>query len=158
MTKENKVPLKEVIAAVDLGAKTLWDDLDDDQKKSLKGDLWILNRYISNVKVNNREQMEHHVLTVNEYFNKHWFTLQKHPKLLWMLLCMTSYNKEKIFYHEWIGLGKRNNSQKKLKVLEEAYPNLKLDEIELLAKLNSDDEIKYIARQLGWDEKEIKTI
>lgn len=158
MTKDNKIPLKEVIAAVDLGAKTLWDEADDEQKKALKSELWILNRYISNVKTNNPEQTEHFILTVNEYFNKHWFTLQKHPKLLWMLLCMCSYDKEKVFYHEWIGLGKAKSNKKRIKLLEEAYPELKSDEIELLAKIRTNDELKDLAEQLGWDKKEIQNL
>ena len=152
-----KLELKEAMAAVDLNAKSMWDDLDDDQQKKLKGELWILNRYISNVKTSNREQMEHFVLAVNEYFNKNWFILQKHPKLLWQLLCMCNYNGEKIFYHEWIGLGKKS-SNKRIKLLESVYPNKKHDEIETLLKVSTDDEIKDLARDCGWTEKELKDL
>jgi hypothetical protein len=152
-----KIELKEKIAAVDLGARNLWDDMDDEQKKSLKSELWILNRYISNAKTSNREHQEHFVITVNEYFNKHWFTLQKHPKLQWMLLCMCNWDKSKTLYHEWIGLGKKKSS-KRLKLLEQLYPDANEDELELLARIRSDDEIKELARELGWDEKEIKNI
>jgi hypothetical protein len=152
-----KLELKEAMAAVDLNAKSMWDDLDEDQQKKLKGELWILNRYISNVKTSNREQMEHFVLAVNEYFNKNWFILQKHPKLLWQLLCMCNYNGEKIFYHEWIGLGKKS-SNKRIKLLESVYPNRKYDEIETLLKVSTDDEIKDLARDCGWTEKELKDL
>ena len=31
-----KIELKEKLAAVDMGAKSLWDDITDDQRKSLK--------------------------------------------------------------------------------------------------------------------------
>jgi len=154
---EKKLELKEAMAAVDLNAKSMWDDLDEDQQKKLKGELWILNRYISNVKTSNREQMEHFVLAVNEYFNKNWFILQKHPKLLWQLLCMCNYNGEKIFYHEWIGLGKKS-SNKRIKLLESVYPNRKYDEIETLLKVSTDDEIKDLARDCGWTEKELKDL
>jgi hypothetical protein len=152
-----KLELKEAMATVDLNAKSMWDDLDEDQQKKLKGELWILNRYISNVKTSNREQMEHFVLAVNEYFNKNWFILQKHPKLLWQLLCMCNYNGEKIFYHEWIGLGKKS-SNKRIKLLESVYPNRKYDEIETLLKVSTDDEIKDLARDCGWTEKELKDL
>ena len=126
-----KIALKEKILAVDLGAKNLWDDIDDDQRKALKSELWILNRYISNAKTSNREHAEHFVLTVNEYFNKHWFTLQKHPKLMWQLLCLCSHESKKSFYHEWIGLGKKTTNTKRIKLLEDVYPNMKQDELEL---------------------------
>lgn len=153
-----KVPLKEIIAAVDLNSRTLWDELDDDQRKSVKNELWILNRYISNVKTDNVEQQQHFVLTVNEYFNKNWFVLQKdHPKLLWILLCMCNYNANKVFYHEWIGLGKKTNN-KRIKILEKIYPNMKPKDIETLAEINSNDEIRELAREHGFTDKEIKDI
>jgi len=37
------------------------------------------------------------------------------------------------------------------------YPSLKRDELELMASINSKDEIKELARQLGWDDKRIKS-
>ena len=153
-----KIALKEKILAVDLGAKNLWDDINDDQRKALKSELWILNRYISSAKTNNREHAEHFVLTVNEYFNKHWFTLQKHPKLLWQLLCMCNWDGNKTFYHEWIGLGKNAKNSKRIKLLEDIYPNMKHDELELLAEISTDDELKELARELGWTVKEIKDL
>ena len=153
-----KIALKEKILAVDLGAKNLWDDIDNDQRKALKSELWILNRYISNAKTSNREHAEHFVLTVNEYFNKHWFTLQKHPKLMWQLLCLCNWDGNKTFYHEWIGLGKKKKNSKRIKLLEDIHPNMKQDEIELLAEISTNDELKELARELGWTDKEIKDL
>jgi hypothetical protein len=150
--------LKEILAAVDTNVKELWDASDDDNKKVIKGDLFRLNRYISNVKSGGRETKEHFVLTVNEYFNKHWHTLQQHPKLLWMLLCMCNLN-GKVFYHEWIGYKKKtDNVDKKIKFLQELYPNYKMDELELLASMYTDNEITSLAMELGLDEKQSKKL
>lgn len=151
----SKVELKEKIAAVDLGSRSLWDELDDENRKSLKSELYILNRYISNVKTNNRETQEHFVLTVNEYFNKHWNTLQKHPKLLWQLLCMCSHESRKVFYHEWIGFKRKKSDNKKIKFLLEIYPSRKQDELEIMAELSSTKELKELAEQYGYSDKEI---
>lgn len=154
-----KIPLKEIIAAIDLNSKSLWDELDDEQRKALKSELWILNRYASSVKTNNTEQAQNYVLAVNEYFNKNWFELSKHPKLQWQLLCQANWDKKTVFYHEWIGLaGKKKGQGKKLKILESLYPDMKSDELELLAEINTSAEIKDIARQLGWEEKELKDL
>ena len=150
-----KIELKEKIAAVDLGAKSMWDEIDDAQRKALKQELYILNRYISNVKGQKREIQEHFVLTVNEFFNKHWNTLQKHPKLLWQLLCMCSHDSKKIFYHEWLGHKRKGGETKIEKFLTEIYPNKKSDEIELLAKMTTKAEAKELARDFGYDEKQI---
>jgi predicted transcriptional regulator len=147
-----KVELKEKLQAVDQNIRELWDALDDDNKKSLKSEFFILNRYVSNVQSTNRELQEHFVLTVNEYFNKHWNDLQKHPKLLWLLLCMCSYGDGKTYFHQWMGLKKKTGNSKKTRFLEELYPNKKEDEIELLAKIMTDKEVKDLGREYGFDE------
>jgi hypothetical protein len=152
----DKIELKEKIAFVDMNVRAAWDEMTDEQRKSLKSEYFILNRYISSVKDSKRDIQEHFVLTVNEYFNKNWNDLQKHPKLLWLLLCMCSYNGEKTFFHEWIGAKKKTGTGgKKLKFLEELYPDRKRDELELLAQLSTDKEVKDLARRYGYDEATI---
>jgi hypothetical protein len=151
----DKIELKEKIAFVDLNVRAAWDEMTPEQQKSLKSEYFILNRYISNVKGQSRELQEHFVLTVNEYFNKHWNDLQKHPKLLWLLLCMCSYNGEKTFFHEWLGNKKKAGGTKKLKFLEEIHPSRKRDELELLAQLSTDKDLKELARKHGMDEATI---
>ena len=150
-----KVELKEKIQAVDQNVKELWDAMNPEQQKALKAEFFILNRYISNAQTPKREIQEHFVLTVNEYFNKHWNTLQKHPKLMWMLLCMCNYNQQ-TFFHQWIGNKKKTGTGgKKLKFLQEVYPNKKMDELELLAELVTDKDVKDLARKHGLDEATI---
>lgn len=151
-----KIELKEKLTAVDQNVRELWDAMDADQQKSLKQEFFILNRYISNVQGQKQEIQEHFVLTVNEYFNKNWNLLQKHPKLLWLLLCMCSYNGKTVFFHQWLGNKKKTgNGNKKVKFLEEIYPNRKRDEIEMLAELTTDKDIKELARKYGMDEATI---
>lgn len=147
-----KIELKEKIQAVDQNIRELWDALDATQQKSLKSEFFILNRYISNAKSANLEVQQHFVLTVNEYFNKHWNTLQKHPKLLWLLLCMCSYDGKTQFYHEWIGNKKKDGTSKKVKFLAEIYPNKKMDELELMSELATDKDLKELARKHGMEE------
>ncbi len=153
-----KIELKDKLAAVDLGAKSLWDEMDDANRKALKSELFILNRYISNVKGQPRHVQEHFVLTVNEYFNKHWNTLQKHPKLLWQLLCLCSHESRKIFFHEWIGFKKKKGESKRAKFLATIYPTRKLDDLETLAELMSNKDFKDLAVQHGYEEKEIEKL
>ncbi len=151
-----KIELKEKIAAVDENIRELWDAMDAEQQKSLKSEFFILNRYISNAKSSNKEIQQHFVLTVNEYFNKHWNVLQKHPKLLWLLLCMCSYDSKTRFYHEWIGHKKKTGSDsKKVKFLAEIYPQKKMDEIELLSAMVTDKDIKDLAKRHGMEDSVI---
>lgn len=153
-----KIELKEKLAAVDMGAKTMWAEINDEQRKALKSEFFILNRYVSNVKGKPRDVQEHFVLTVNEYFNKHWNTLQKHPNLLWQLLCACSHESKQIFYHEWIGFKKKKGEGKVSKFLGEIYPMRKDDELALLAQLLTKKEVRYLAEQHGYAEKDIAKI
>ena len=88
----NKLPIKDILAAIDMGATNVWDELSDEEKKQVS--FYLLNRYVSSVK-GNREKQELAVFKTNEYYNKHFFTLQKHKKLLWQLLCLSG-NKKRI--------------------------------------------------------------
>lgn len=154
-----KIPLKEILSAVDQNVVELWDAIDADQKKALKKEFFILNRYISNVKGQSEAVQEHFVLAVNEYFNKHWNDLQQHPELLWRLLCMCHYENKKVFFHEWIGLKRSSNpNNKKVKFLQEVYPNRKIDELEMLSKMMTDKDMIELAKDHGWTDAQIKQL
>jgi hypothetical protein len=147
---------KEIIPAADMGLKELWEAAPEEGKKEIKNDLWNLNRYISNVKSSNRELQEHFVLTVNEYYNKNWADIQHHPQLQWQTLCRCSHESKKTHFHEYIALKKQKN--KKEEFLAGLFPTMKLADIETLAAITTDKEIKEYAADLGWDKKQIANI
>ena len=158
MGKNKHVDLfKDMIPAVDMGIKELWDAVTEEGRKEIKGDLWNLNRYISNVKGAKREEQEFFVLSVNEYFNKNWNDLQKnHSKLLWLTLAICHHPNRKTYFHEYIPLKKETD--KKVKFLADLFPNMKISDIETLAAITTDKEIKEYAKDLGWDKKQIADI
>lgn len=156
---DNTITLKDKLTAVDTNIVDLWDALDENQQKELTKEFFILNRYVSSVKNGSREQQEHYVLTANEYFNKNWNNIQKHPKLLWRLLCLCNYNGSKVFFHEWIALKKKQEiSSKRGQFLEKLYPNKKADEINLLTSIMTDQEFRQLAKDNGLDDTEIKRL
>jgi hypothetical protein len=147
---------KEIIPAVDLGFKDLWDAATDEGRKEIKGDFWNLNRYISNVKSSNRELKEHFVLTVNEFYNKNWAVIQQHPKLVWQTLCLCSHESGKTHFHEYLPL--KRAKDKKEEFLADLFPNMKRSDIETLSAITTTDEIKRYCEGLGWDKKTINGI
>jgi hypothetical protein len=147
---------KEIIPAVDMGLKELWEAAPEEGRKEIKNDLWNLNRYISNVKSSNRELQEHFVLTVNEYYNKNWADIQHHPQLQWQTLCRCSHESKKTHFHEYLALKKQKN--KKEEFLAGLFPTMKLADVETLAAITTDKEIKEYAADLGWDKKQIANI
>ena len=141
---QQKLPTKDVLAAIDMGAKSVWDELDTEERKQVG--FWLLNRYISSVK-GSRDDQELAVFKTNEYYNKNYMDVSKHQKLQWQLLCMSG-NTQRIEYHPWIGFKKKTQDNNKLvKVIEQIYPNMKSDEAELLARISTKKEIKQLAEE-----------
>jgi hypothetical protein len=150
-----KLPIKDILAAIDMGAKDVWDELSDDERKQVS--FWLLNRYASSVK-GNREAQELAVFKTNEYYNKNFNDIgvgkdSGHPKLMWQLLCMAG-STGKIEFHQWIGFKKKDtNNSKAIKLLEQIYPHMKADEVELLAGLSTKKELKQLAEEYDIDIK-----
>jgi len=154
MSKPQGLKLNEILGAVDLNGKEVWDDLTEEQRKSIV--FYTLNRYISVVQ-GSREEKEHFVLLGNERFNKNLFLLlNKHPKLLWQLACSCGHESKKVFFHKWMKLNKSKN--KKAEFLGNLFPNMKSEDLETMAEITTDKEIKEYCKELGWDKKEINAI
>ena len=146
----NKLPLKDVLAAIDMGAKEIWDELSDDEKKQVS--FFLLNRYVSSQK-GVRDNQELAVFKTNEYYNKNYMEVSKHPKLQWQLLCQSG-NTGKIEFHQWIGHKKKGQSNSNsIKFLQQLFPNMKQDEIELLAGISTKKELKELAEEHGIEVK-----
>ena len=147
----DKLILKDILGAIDMGAKSVYDELTDEQRKSIN--YWLLNRYVSSVN-GNYEKQALAVFKTNEYYNKNWNELgTRHPKLQWQLLCQAG-NTGKIEFHKWIGFKQKGKSNSKaVKLLEKIYPNMKQDEVELLARISTKKELKQLAEEHDIDVK-----
>ena len=146
-----KLPIKDVLAALDMNAKNIYNELDDSEKKQVA--FWLLNRYMASVQ-GSREKQELAVFKTNEYYNKNYNEIQsKHKNLLWQLLCISG-NTGKIEYHPWIGFKKKTGGNNNaVNFLQKIYPNMKLDEIELLATQYTKKELKQLAEEYNIDIK-----
>ena len=154
MTKQPALKLNEILAAVDLNGKEVWDDLTEEQRKSVV--FFTLNRYISSVQ-GSREDLEHFVLLGNERFNKNLFLLlNKHNKLLWQLACSCGHESKKVFFHKWLKLTKTKDKREDF--LSTLFPNMKIEDVRTMAAITSDKEIKEYCKELGWDKKQINAI
>lgn len=148
-----KLTIKETLQQIDKGNSEWWDTLPDEHKKQIN--YWLLNRYMSSAK-GSLETVAMAVLMTNEYYNKNWNSLgTRHPKLQWQILCMLNESKSSQF-HKYINLKRKaDGSSKVAKLLMKLYPNKKLDEVNLLAKISTRQEIKELAKSHGLEEKDI---
>ena len=145
-----KLPIKDILAAIDMGAKSVWDEFSDEERKQIN--FWLLNRYVSSVK-GSRENQELAVFKTNEYYNKNWNEFgTRHPKLQWQLLCQAG-NTGKIEYHQWQGFKKKQGNNNAINFLLKLYPTMKQDEVELLARISTKKELKELAKEHDIDIK-----
>jgi hypothetical protein len=140
-------PVKDVLACIDSNAKSVWNELTDEQKKCVN--FWLLNRYASSVS-GTREAQELAVVMTNQIYNKNWNELgTRHPKLQWQLLCSLHNANSDIRRHNWIGFKKKTGNNNSIKLLQQIYPNMKQDEVDLLARISTKKELKQLAEEHG---------
>jgi hypothetical protein len=150
-----KLNLKQVLGCIDMNYKGAWKEFTEEEKKSVG--FWLLNRYVSNVS-GSRQKQESAIENTNMFYNKHFNTIgvgkeNGHQELMWQLLCMSGAT-GKIEFHPYIGFKKKTaDNSKGVKLLEQVYPNMKQDEVELLARLSTKKELKELAEEHGIDVK-----
>lgn len=148
----DKIPLKDMLSAMDRRDFDWYSNLADEQKKTFSS--WLFLRYASSAKGKDKDEV---LLNTNEFVNKNYTDLYKHEDLMWKLFCLTSTGKKQ--FHEYI---KPPNSRIKkdtiTQFIAQTYPHMKGDEIELFRQLNSDDDIKQMARDTGMSDKEFEDI
>lgn len=142
------------MAAFDRKDRRYYDKFTDEERKQFS--TYLMLRYGASIE-GNIDFQNYYLLATNENVNKYFFDLNKHPKLQWLLCTTVSPNmgKQK---HYWQASKKREGSNNKtVKFLTEQFPQLKDDEIKLLAAINDRTDIADMARKLGWDDKRIKS-
>lgn len=151
---EDKLSIKSETAALDRKDKNFYDSLTDEEKKKFSP--YLMLRYSASVDAS-PDMQAWYLMVTNERVNKHFFEVSttQHKKLQW-LMCTTVSPGLGGQRHYWLGTKKSEKDNKAIRFLTELYPTAKPDEIELLAELNSKQDLKDLARELGWDEKRIK--
>jgi hypothetical protein len=125
-------------------------DLTDEEKKKFSNYLMI--RYGSSVQ-GSRDLQEFYLISTNERLNKHFFNINRHPKLQW--LCATTVSPGMgTQRHQWIAPKKKEPGAGSIrKQLAEIYPHLKDDEIDLMAQINTKKDIDAYFKDSGQEVK-----
>jgi len=148
----NKIPLNEVLGAIDRKDFNWYANLSEEKKKAWGS--WLFLRYASSTKGKDKEEL---LLNTNEFVNKYYGDIYKHDELVWKLMCLTGTGKKQ--YHEWI---KPPNAKIKTDTISqfvsETYPTMNGDEIELFQKMNDVSDLKQMAGDMGMTDKEISEI
>lgn len=153
MTNTDPLYIGNEMAAFDRKDRAYYDKFTDEQRKSFS--TYLMLKYGANVG-GSADLQAYYLMATNERVNKHFFEINKHTKLQW--LCCTSVSPAMgNQFHYWLKGKKKEGDNKSQKFLAKLYPNMKSDEIDLLAKINDKRDLADMARKLGYDDKSIKS-
>lgn len=151
----DKLTVKSETAALDRKDRLFYDDLTEEERKKFSP--YLMLRYSASVD-GPSDLQEWYLRATNERVNINFFDIStsQHKKLQW-LMCTTVSPDMGNQRHYWITTKKKNSDNKTIKFLSSIFPELRNDELELLSKINTKEEIKQLAKQHGYDDKRIKT-
>ena len=137
------------MACLDRKDRDFYDSLTPEERKKFSN--FLMLRWSSSVQ-GSRELQEYYLQSCNHYLNKHFFTINRHPKLQW--LCATAVSPGMgTFKHQWISAKKKDdsvaNAGTKKKQLMNLYPNLKGSDAETLSKIVTQKEIDVYLKDSG---------
>ena len=153
--KSSPLYIGNEMAAYDRKDRDYYDKFTDEEKKQFS--TYLMLRYGASVG-GNKDLQAYYLMATNKYVNKHFFDLNKHTKLQWLMCTTVSPNMGNQF-HYWLAAKKKEgkSTNKLRKVVAELYPNMKSDEMDMFMSMNTEKEIKEYCKELGWDDKRIKS-
>jgi len=148
-----KIPLQKMLSALDAGDRDFYDNLSVEEKKVFSA--YIAMRWGSCIqpgKDYSAELAEYYLISTNVNANKHLFSLNKHPKLQWLMISSITPGFGKMnhgFVKPKPKIKENQSTKKRKKKLEELFPLYGDDELELLAEINTMKEINEYIKDTG---------
>ena len=142
----DKLNINNEMRQLDLKNREFYNELTAEERK--KFSTYLMIRWSSSVQ-GPAELQEYYVQSCNHYLNKNFFAISRHPKLQW--LCATAVSPGMgVHRHQWISPKKKEASSGTIrKQLATLYPNMKDDELDLLAKITTQKEIDAYLKDHG---------
>jgi hypothetical protein len=143
----DKLAIANEMRVFDNKDRDFYNSLTEEERKKFSNFLMI--RWGSSVN-GSRDLQEFYLISTNQRLNKHFFAVNKHPQLQWLMATTVSPDMGTM-RHNWIAQKKKepgagNNIKKQL---AELFPNMKSDEIDLLAELTPKKELDNYLLSMG---------
>jgi len=147
----DKLNIQNEMAQFDKKSRDFYDSLTEEERKKFSN--YLMVRWGSSVQ-GSKDLQEFYLISTNERLNKHFFAINKHPKLQW--LCATSVSPGMGTHrHQWIAPKKKEaGSNDVKKTLLDLYPNMKVADIETLAAIVDKKELREHVREHGRTDKD----
>jgi hypothetical protein len=141
-----KLSIKNEMVQFDRKNRGFYDDLTDEERKKFSNYLMI--RWGSAVR-GSRDLQEFYVIATNERLNRHFFAVNRHPRLQWLMATTVSPDLG-THDHVWLAPKKKETGSNEVKkILLDLYPAMKISDIETLAALVDKKELKDYLREHG---------
>jgi hypothetical protein len=141
-----KLSIQNEMAQFDHKNRKFYDDLTDEERKKFSNYLMI--RWGSAVQ-GSAELQEFYLVATNERLNKHFFAINKHPKLQWLMATSVSPGMGS-HRHQWIAPKKKEAGSNEIKkILMDLYPLSKIQDIDILSKLVDKKQLKQLLKYQG---------
>ena len=138
---ERKLDIFRVLRALDARDKNFYDSLSAEEQKELA--FYVLLRWSSGIQDNNHVLQSWYVEETNRSVNRDFWTLSKHPRLLWMLFAQVgSLNRVR---HDYIKRDQKKD--KEVEMLGKIYPNVKMEDLALFKELLGKSELKALLNE-----------
>lgn len=151
--KSPKLAIGYEMARMDTKDRGFYDDLDEQEQKDFS--TYLMLRWGSTISSGPPELQKYYVQSCNLQMNKHFWEMNKHPKLQWLMATTVSPGMG-TQRHEWIAYKGKGSKDKRANLLGNIYPAEKIVDLEVLSKQLSDEEIGRMLRDRGWEDKRIK--
>ena len=149
MAKDNTGPLSiaNEMRQFDRKNRDFYDSLTEEEKKKFSPYLMI--RWGSSV--NGSEDLQtYYLLSTNRRLNHRFFSVNtaQHKKLQWLMATTVSPDMG-THRHNWIPPGRRGPNTALEKRIATLFPHMKPQDVEVMARINSEQDIKDYEDQLG---------
>jgi hypothetical protein len=142
----DKLLIKNEMKQLDRKNRDFYDELTTEERK--KFSLFLMIRWSSGVDAD-ADMQEYYVRACNYYLNRHFFAINRHPKLQW--LCATACSPGiGTFDHHYVRPKKKETGSNEIKkTLMALMPQAKMADIETLNKIVDKQQLKEHLAKLG---------
>ena len=145
----DKLNINNEMSELDRKNRRFYDELTDEERRRFSNYLMI--RWGSAVD-GSADLQEFYVIATNERMNRHFFAVNKHPKLQWLMATTISPGLG-TQRHRWIAPKKKDKGDNDIKrTLMELYPSMKLSDINQWSRLIDKKQLREHLRDLARDQ------
>jgi hypothetical protein len=151
---EKKKPVLDIfrtLSAIDCQDKDFYKNLTEEEQKAFVPS--VVMRWLSGV-TDKSGLSEYYTVMTNEIVNIGFWDLYKHPHLQYLLMTLVGCGNKQ--GHQWIAGPKKIKSRKVDELFRMKYPNINDVELDLLWRINTNDSVRQLAEDFGYDEKDVK--